>query len=117
MPAPPLDVRPLRDRIASLGIDALDFDAANEAIERAGLGDGLPVVPPTAARIEAMLATGAIEASGDFGMLMPSFVAPTAWDVAACAVMAGARPGYLPVIAAALRAVAEPEFNLLGVQT
>jgi len=120
VPAAPLDVRPLRERIADLGIDALDFDAANEAIERAGLGDGLPVVPPTTARIEAMLAPGhlaASEADGDFGMLMPSFVAPTAWDVAACAVMAGARASYLPVIAAALRAVAAPEFNLLGVQT
>lgn len=115
MPAAPLDPRPLRERIASLGIDALDFDAANEAVERAGLGDGLPVVPPTTARIEAMLATGALE--GDFGLLMPSFVAPTAWDIAACAVLAGARPSALPVIAAALRAVAEPPFNLLGVQT
>jgi len=116
----PIDVRPLRERIDDLGLDAIDVDAANEAVERAGLGDGLPVVPPTAARIAAMLATGgreAIEAGGGFGMLMPSFVAPTAWDIACCAVMAGARPAYLPVIAEALRAVAEPPFNLLGVQT
>ena len=49
--------------------------------------------------------------------IMPSFVAPTLWDVATCAVMAGCEARYLPVIAAALRAVADPSFNLLGVQT
>ncbi|MGE3855587.1 MAG: hypothetical protein AB7G21_01370 [Dehalococcoidia bacterium] len=120
MSSPPIDTRPFRERIASLSLDALDFDAANEALKRAGLGDGLPVIPPTAARVDAMLAGGgraAIEAGGDLGLLMPSFVAPSAWDVAACAVMAGARSACLPVIAEALRALAEPAFNLLGVQT
>lgn len=116
-PGDALDTRPLRERLAALHIDALDFDGANAAIDDAGLGDGLPVVPPTSARIDAMLATGALEGGGAFGLLMPSFAAPSAWEVAACAVMAGAQPAYLPAIAAALRAVAEPAFNLLGIQT
>ena len=41
----------------------------------------------------------------------------TVGDVAACAVMAGCRPGVLPILLAALTGVAAPEFNLLGVAT
>jgi hypothetical protein len=43
--------------------------------------------------------------------------AVTAEKAAINCVMAGCRPEYLPVLMAAVAAVAEPEFNLLGVQT
>ena len=49
-------------------------------------------------------------------MIVPAHVAPTLWDVAACAAMAGCEAAYLPVVAAAIRAVADPAFNLEGVQ-
>jgi hypothetical protein len=42
---------------------------------------------------------------------------PTAWDLAACAVMAGCPPASFVVAVAALEALTAPEFNLLGVQT
>ena len=104
--------------MADLALDAVDgLDAANEALYRAGLGDGLPLIPPTSRRVAAMLEACTQPPEQELGMIMPSFVAPTLWDVATCAVMAGCEPRYLPVIAAALRAVAEPSFNLLGIQT
>ena len=64
-----------------------------------------------------MLASCTLPPESELETIMPSFVRPTLWDVATCAVMAGCEAGYLPVIAAALRAVADPSFNLLGVQT
>ena len=41
--------------VGPVGIDA-EFDAVNEAFEQRGWTDGLPVVPPTVARVEAFLA-------------------------------------------------------------
>lgn len=112
------DTRPFGERINALTLDLIDsFEAANEALYRAGLGDGLPLVPPTSRRITEMLAPCVMDRLTAFEMIMPSFVSPTLQDIATCAVMAGCESRYLPVIVSALRAVADPSFNLLGVQT
>ena len=94
-----------------------DHGSPRWALEVAGLGDGLPVVVPSTARIEAMLA-GRNPLAGAVSQPLPiAFTVPTWWDVAACAVLAGCEPGVLGVLGAALDAVADPAFNLLGVQT
>ena len=112
------DIRPFQERMGDLAIDSFDsFEGANEALYHSGLGDGLPLVPPTSRRVVAMLAPSALPPEATLEVIMPSFVAPTLRDVATCAVMAGCEAHYLPVIVAALRAVADPSFNLLGVQT
>jgi hypothetical protein len=112
------DIRPFRERISDLALDSFEtLEGANEALYQAGLGDGLPLVPPTSSRIQAMLASCSEAPDAPLETIMPSFVAPTLWDVATCAVIAGCEARYLPVIVAALRAVADPSFNLLGVQT
>ena len=115
---PAVDPRPLRERLADLDLDRLrDSHEANERLYRAGLTDGLPVVPPTARRIEEMLGGADPAASPGLGPLPPGFMTPTSWDAAACAVLAGCERGALPLVVAALAAVAEPAFNLLGIQT
>ncbi len=112
------DIRPFRERIGDFALDSFEsLEGANEALYGSGLGDGLPLVPPTSRRVAAMLAPCTLPPDSAFETLMPSFVAPTLWDVATCAVMAGCEARYLPVVAAALQAVADPSFNLLGVQT
>ena len=63
-----------------------------------------------------MLAGGGVPASSQLPMLAPARVPPTLWDIAANAVMAGCGPEYLPVVAAAVEAVADPDFNLTGIQ-
>ena len=88
----------------------------DEMIAR-GWGDGLPVVAPTADRIERMLAGRAPEADRVLCELPPLFAAVTWRDIAVNAVLAGCRPEYLPVIAAAVEALAAPEFNLVGIAT
>jgi hypothetical protein len=92
-----------------------DPDAFAAAIEREGWGDGLPVVPPTPARVEAML--GGADAGESLGDMPPAGHPATLGLVAANAVMAGCRPALFPVVRAIVSAVLRPEFNLLGVQT
>jgi hypothetical protein len=81
-----------------------------------GWGDGLPVVAPTAPRVERVL-SGYPGAPDDvLAVLPPRSGAATARIVAVNAVMAGCPPEVFPVLVAAVRALARPEFNLRGVQ-
>ncbi|MDL5159084.1 hypothetical protein [Actinomycetospora termitidis] len=81
-----------------------------------GVGDGLPVVPPTVERWERML-DGVADPDAVLAVVPPLFGELTARTVAGCCVLAGCRPGVVPLVLAAARAACEPEFNLLGVQT
>jgi hypothetical protein len=92
-----------------------ELDAFHRALEQAGWGDGLPVIPPTPARVEAMLAGADADAS--LGTMAPSGHPVTLGLVAANAVMAGCRPPLFPLVRAMVTAVLQPQFNLLGVQT
>jgi hypothetical protein len=80
-----------------------------------GVGDGHPVVPPTPERVAAML--GGRDGSQALGTIAPLQREATVEDVAVCAVMAGCMPQALPVLTAAIRAIQQPQFNLLGVTT
>jgi hypothetical protein len=91
-------------------------DEVTAALLADGIGDGLPVVPPTAARWAAML-SGAADPDAVVAAVPPLFGELTARVCAGCCVLAGCRPGVLPVVLAAARAACEPELNLLGVQT
>src|SRR3954468_534893 len=84
-------------------------------LEERGLGDGLPVVPPTEARVEAMLehATGNVDEV--LFTLEPRAGIVTRRVVAVNAVMAGCPPETFPVVLSALRALAQPQVNLRGV--
>lgn len=94
----------------------VDLEAAQDALETAGLGDGLPLVPPTEARLASMLA-GVGDPARSLGALPPLFGEVTPAAVAYCTVLAGCRPAYLPVVLAASAACLEPELNLLGLMT
>ena len=86
-------------------------DGIEEMFER-GWTDGLPVIPPTPERVEAML--GGIGGSVSLGLVPPAMGEATLERVAACAVLAGCRPAYFPVVVAAAQAVLDPAFNLHG---
>ena len=90
-------------------------DDAIEALFARGVTDGLPVVPPTLARVQA-----AVRASGRDGRELIGLVAPqlgraTVEKIAINAVMAGCRPEYMPVVIAAVEAICDPDFALVGV--
>lgn len=92
-----------------------DIEAAQAALLAAGVTDGLPVVPPTEARVARML--GGRNPEGVVACLPPAYEDATLGDVAINAVMAGCVPGDLPVVVAAVEALASPEFNLQGIAT
>jgi hypothetical protein len=77
-----------------------------------GWTDGLPVVPPTRACVEAML--GGRDPNRVLGTVPPAMGEATLERVAACAVLAGCRPAYFPVVVAAVEAALDPAFNLNG---
>jgi hypothetical protein len=101
---------------AARALDYADEDAALAACHDYEWTDGLPVVLPTVARVDAMLA-----ALGDpeavVAAMPPSGFAVTNRALAANAVMAGCLPEHLPVLEALVRAVCAPEYNLNGIAT
>jgi hypothetical protein len=94
-----------------------DIDSVQEALSAAYVTDGLPAIPPTAQRIAAMLAHNGYTAAQAISMLPPGFDMATAGDIAICAVMAGCKPEYMPVLVAAVDALSDMSFNLVGIAT
>jgi hypothetical protein len=88
-----------------------DDDEMEEMFER-GWTDGLPVVPPTDERVEKML--GAHHGHTSLGQVPPAMGEATLERLAACAVLAGCRPSYFPVVVAAATAALDSRFNLHG---
>jgi len=76
--------------------------------------DGLPIIPPTPERVQAMLAGAPAERV--LGALPPLWREATLEKLAVNAVMAGCEPAAFPVIVAAVQAMLDPAFNLYGVQ-
>ena len=97
--------------LAILEDGATGVDELEDMFER-GWTDGLPVIPPTRERVEAML--GGRDREQSLGEVPPAMGEATLERVAACAVLAGARPEYFPVVVAAAQAALEPRFNLNG---
>lgn len=94
------------------------FDRVNEYFYERGWTDGLPIVPPTEERVNAMLAAMAWRKPDEvIGVIPPRRGAATLTQIAVNAVMAGARPEYLPVIVAAVQAVCDPAYGLSHRQT
>jgi thiol-disulfide isomerase/thioredoxin len=88
-------------------------DEAEAFFER-GWTDGLPVVPPTPARVLRMLEGTSRAADEIVAVVGPEFNPCTVEKAAVNAVMAGCRPEYLPVVLAALEAACTDEFNMHG---
>jgi hypothetical protein len=91
------------------------YDATNALLYRRGWTDGLPIVPPTGDRVEAML--GDWQEETLLGLIEPKLGRATARKIAANAVMAGAAPEHFAILLAAVRAIAQEPFNLKALQT
>jgi hypothetical protein len=97
---------------------AVRIDETIDAIElyyAPGWTDGLPVVPPTRAKVHAMVGRSGRVASEIIAELLPQGGKATVERIATNAVMAGCLPEYMPVILTALEAMLETRFNLRGV--
>jgi hypothetical protein len=105
----------LKTKDASLEAED-DFDAINELVRSRGWGDGLPVIPPTAQRVEAMLQYCDRPWDEPIAKMAPRYGEATPLRLAANAVMAGCRPEYFPLIVLAVEAMCEEPFNLYAIQ-
>ena len=88
---------------------------ASEQIEYCyarGWTDGLPVIPATRPLVDAMLDAASLQPSTVLAAMPSRNAVLTAEHVAINAVMAGCRPEYMPVVTAAVKALATPEFAL-----
>ena len=95
----------------------VQWDDTLDAIEKCydlGWTDGLPVVPPTEARVAQFLEVAGLDPSHSIGDIPERRRQVTAGKVAANAVMAGCLPEYIPVVLAATEAMLDPVFNLVG---
>jgi hypothetical protein len=80
-------------------------DKFNSAFLQMGWGDGLPLVPPTRARVNALLKGTPLSPGTVIGTWGPSNADFSVEKVAVVSAMAGAKPEYMPVILAALKAI------------
>ncbi len=102
--------RALSARSVALG----ELEDEVEATFERGWSDGLPLVPPTPARVVRMLAGTGRDPADVVATVPPDLVECTVEKVAINAVMAGCRPEYLPVVLAAVEAACTDEFNVHG---
>jgi len=101
-------------RLRARRVEIAELEDEIEAAYERRWTDGLPVVPPTAARVLRML-DGTTRAPDEIVAVVPPDLVPvTVEKVAINAVMAGCKPEYLPVVLAAVEAACTDSFNMHG---
>ena len=101
------------------GLEArrVEIDHWDDPVERCydrGWTDGLPVVPPTDARILRMLSGTSRRPTDIVGRVPPNLTPCSVEKVAINAVLAGCKPEYMPVLLAALETALVPVFTMHG---
>ncbi len=96
-------------------IEANGYEAAFDKMNRQFLintwGDGLPINPPTQARVDWIMKGSDLAPETVIGKVMPRGGIATVETLAVSLAMAGGRPEYLPVLIAATRCVLDPELE------
>jgi hypothetical protein len=109
------------NKTATITFTADNMVAAIEDFNQAFLdnqwSDGLPILPPTPERVQWMLSGTRRAPDEVLGAISPRNGIATIEKIAINAVMAGARPEYLPVIIAAVEGLADPGFDELHFAT
>jgi peroxiredoxin len=92
------------------GVDPYDF------CYEAGFADPLPVIPPTAERVDRMLDATRLPPDQIVARVPPNYGMATVEKIAANAVMAGCEPEMMRVLIPLTRAACDERFNIHGVQ-
>lgn len=93
------------------------LEAVNRIFYFRGWTDGLPIIPPTEARVFRMIGPFDREPKTIVGTIAPKHGEATLEKIAINAVMAGCLPEHFPLIIAATRAMIQETFNLFALQT
>ena len=102
---------PIRARRIEIGIQDDEFEFMFDQ----GFSDGLPVIPPTAERVVRMLEGTSRDPQEVVAVMPPNMGEVTVEKVAINCVLAGCKPEYLPVVIAAVEAIATDDYNIHGV--
>lgn len=104
-------------RQASSEPSALDIcangtiDEINRTFIANDWSDGLPIIPPTRARIEAMIEMSGHDPWKVLGVAKSSGRDLTVWSIAVNAVMSGCAPEHLPILIAIAEILADPGYG------
>ena len=88
------------------------FDEVNRYFYEHELSDGLPIVPPTVAKVEQFLRYTDRDADESLAIVPPDSRAATVWSIATNAVMAGCRPEYMPLLVVLVEAMVDHRYGV-----
>ena len=97
-------------------LSAADESSALEYLHQLGCTDGLPIVIPTAERVERMILASGLETDMELASMGPQWGSATVEKIAVQAVMAGCLPDHFPVVIAAVKAICQARFDLAEMQ-
>ena len=87
-------------------------DEVHRTFAARGWSDGLAIIPPTRARVEAFVAATGRDPWRVLGTARPSGRDVTVWSIAVNAVMAGCEPSHLPVLVAIAEVLLDPHYGV-----
>jgi hypothetical protein len=88
------------------------FEDVNAYFYERQWSDGLPIYPPTIAKIQEFLRYTDRDPDEVIGIVLPENRAVTVWATAVNGVMAGCRPEYMPILLALAEAMADPIYGV-----
>jgi hypothetical protein len=91
------------------------LDEINRAFHAREWSDGLPIVPPTIERVERFVSHTSRAPDQTIAVLPSANLAATPWNIAANAVMAGCAPECMPLLVAAVEALADDRCSLANI--
>ena len=95
------------------GADLMEaFDNMQRRFVANGWSDGMPLIPPTKAKVDALIKASGRDVDDVIGYFAPGVGVGTVRKIAANAVMAGCAPNTMPVILAMMECILEPSIGL-----
>ena len=94
-----------------------DAEVITDYFHAQGYTDGLPIIPPTEARVLRMLSGTKRRADESLGLMPPAVQHATIEKIAINAVMAGCKPAYMSVLIAAVELMLERDWMLDSMQS
>jgi len=86
-------------------------DQINRYFTDKGWSDGMSITPPTKEKVEEFLKYTDYALDQEIAVLPIAYLRATPWNIAVNGVMAGCRPEHMPVLIAAVQAMADPAFR------
>ena len=104
-----------KDSVATRGSREIVFTGSVDQINRTftdkGWSDGMSITPPTREKVEEFLKYTDYAPDQEIALLPVANLRATPWNIAVNGVMAGCRPEHMPVLIAAVQAIADPAFR------